>query len=758
MKSHFQTVILVVVVGTVLAGCASNFERAEDYAARDDWTRAVAEYRKAYARNPDDIQYKSRLRQAELLAADYYYQRGLRFADQGNYDAAIGEYQQGLSAMPEHSKLLQGINQALAKREAVSLYAEARALSDAGKQADARARLQQALDLDPDNKAVAALFAALRDQDRQKTAETAARTSRAPISLNFRQTDLRAAFEFIGKAFGVNVVFDEGIKPAPVTLFVQNVTFEQGIKLLLATTRTFQKEISPNTILIAPDTKEKRAQYEDQMVRVFYLNNMRAKEMSDIVRTVLSPKKLTTNEEDNALVMRDSPEVLHLAEQLIETNDRRPAEMLLEVEILEVNRTKADRLGLDFGSEIGLQFPTFAVGDSWHAALSAGTVTLPNMALRYFKQDVDARILANPKVRVVNGRPAKIHIGDRVPLRSSTIVDATGQTRTTYEYRDIGIKLNIEPIVHLDNSATVKLGLEVSALGQNLGTATEPAFSIGTRNAETSMVLRDGETVILGGLIQDNDRTNHVKVPGIGEIPVIGSLFTNTDDSRGRTDVLLTITPRVVRGWELPPKVQREFYAGTESNLSDRSAFAAASVASNSTTPPSIQSDGPVAPAPSTPGTGTSPGAGVPAPTGSSGANGEPSPASMTPVISFDQALYNVSAGQEFDVVITARQLSNVASIAFGFVRNTQQLAFVSGQPGDGTVPPSAVTGDAVSNVVRIESDFAGNPPDGSVVARVRLRALQPGVSYLVPYGPTLTHSDGTTDTAQVSAARVTVR
>src|SRR5713226_6272811 len=384
------------------AGCAGPIEKAEQYSAQDEWLKAVIEYRKAYSANPRDVEYRSRLKQVELKAADYYYQRGMGFLDQDNVDAAILQFQQGLAAMSDHAKLQQ-----------------------AGKNDEAKKLFKEALQSYPDHKLAAAAYAALQKQDlAEQDSEQLALSSKAPITLNFRQTDLRTAFEFIAKSFGLNVIFDEGIKNAPVTLFAKDVTFEQALNLMFTTNKTFYKKIGPNTIIIIPDTKEKRGQYEDHLIRAFQLNRIKAKDMNEILKGVIAVKKTFVNEELNTLVVRDTEDVLKLVEKLIQLSDRKPAEMILEVEILEVNRSKAEKLGLDLGTyQVSASVPaTVSLAGSVGAAIqNAAVLTLPSATFRFFKQDVDAKTLANPKIRVLNGKAAKIHVGDRVPLRAATI-------------------------------------------------------------------------------------------------------------------------------------------------------------------------------------------------------------------------------------------------------------------------------------------------------------------------------------------------
>lgn len=807
--SSVKSVFIVVVITVLLSACASPIKQAEEYGAQDEWMKAVIEYRKLYAQKPGNVEYKSRLKQTEMKAADFYYQRGITQMEQGNLDGAIVQFQQGLAAMPDHSKLLQVMSQALARKEAVSLYQEALSYREAGKIEDAKGALRKTLQNYPDHKEAAKALAEMEKQQQVAATEGLALTSKAPITLNFRQTDLRTAFEFIAKSFGVSVVFDESFKSMPVTLFARDVTFEQGLNLLLTTTKTFYKKIGPNTILIIPDSKDKRGQYEDQIVRTVNLSTIRAKDMADILKGVLTIKKIIVNEQLNSLVIRDTEDVLKLVEKLVESNDRKPAEIIMEVEILEVNRTKADRLGLDFGSyQATANVPPYALGGSFKkAAEQTGTLTIPSVTLRFFKQDVDAKTLANPKIRVVNGKSAKIHIGDRVPLRASTIVDATGQVRTTYDYKDIGIVLNAEPIIHLDNSSTVKMKLEVSTLGENLGTADEPAYRIGTREAETYMTLRDGETAILGGLIRDDERNTRVKIPGLGDIPIIGALFTSYDDSAGRTDVLLTITPRVVRGWDLPTKAAREFYSGSENIYSDKPIFsdltaptgsspaepiaqksgagslspAAAAIPAASAMPASATASSPAAPvtpkvdvggiAPAvvaTPAVSETPvvtAASETAPVSTVPTEGVASPPLSTPItlsplLAFAEPVYEVVMGREFEIKLVGQNLAGVTSLPVEVLYNPQLLNFVRGEPGDPAPQSFASKADVAKGLLQVKLSYApgAGPKDNGVLARLILRGVKPGISYLVYRTPSITNAAGEPVNVQVRASRVVIK
>jgi general secretion pathway protein D len=205
--------------------------------------------------------------------------------------------------------------------------------------------------------------------------------------------------------------------------------------------------------------------------------------------------------------------------------------------------------------------------------LKQSTVTLPTVTLNYLKNVVDARTLSNPRVRTVDGQAAKIHVGDRVPLQSASIQDATGQSRTLYEYHDIGIALDVIPKYHFDDSIFVDLNVEVSSLGQNLGTPAAPAYAIGTRNVHTTMILREAETAVLGGLISETEQHSLNGLPWVDPNGVLGHLFSTHGDTAQRSELILTVTPYLVRSQSLPRRNNTDFYSGTDKDYSTRASY-----------------------------------------------------------------------------------------------------------------------------------------------------------------------------------------
>lgn len=744
MESYLKKTFIIYVV-VLMTGCSTIQETARKYADQGEWLKVISEYRKAFKKNPGNIEIKSLLIQSENKAAEYYYSEGEKYLNTGEMDKAITQFRKGLIAKPKHEKLQQMLNIAIARREAQHLYNEGVSNMKAGKLAAAEHIFKQALDVYPNNAEISLMLkeVKLRIQETQTTKFVL--KSKKPITLNFKHTKLRIAFEFLAKHFGINIIFDDGVKDSKITLFAKGVTFEQGLNLILKTSSTFYKKVGPNTILIAPDTKDKRGQYEDHIIRTYHLKSIKAKEMSDIIKGVVSTKKIIINAQMNSIMVRDTQEVLNLIEKLVAINDRKPAEVILEVEILEVNRNKAEQIGLDYGSIISAKFDEYTLADStFSAAVKAGTVTLPNVTFRYFKQDVDSNTLANPKIRVINGKTAKIHIGDRVPLRSSTIQDATGQTRTTFEYTDIGIRLQVDPQIHFDNTVTVKMNLEVSSLGQNLGTPDEPTFSIGTRNAETFMHLRDGETAVLGGLIRDEDRRNTVKIPGLGDIPILGALFSSSDTSVVRTDVLLTITPKIIRATDISPRSMHTIYSGTSDNYSSKPLFGAFDTGQGNGRRPLVKLGTTIDENSSSRGSGTKSKFGA--------------TEGGLPILSFAKPMYQIGQGDEVKIPLTSEKLSSLTSLPVSILFNPDLLQFVRNE--EHGVIKSTAKYDEKKGMIHLNADVRNRLPgkETKTFGYIVLKGHKKGVSYLTYRAPSLKSATGEQVDVQVRASRIVIK
>lgn len=794
--------LILVLLATT--GCAAlTFRKAEREAHQGNWEAAIPQYREAYRADPGNVEYRSRLLQAEEIAGNLFLDRGESLLRARKVDEGLAELQKGLVLSPGNARIEQAIMKAVALKEADAHFREAEALEKAGKLREAQAKLAVALEKDPAhpggrdlmNRIEQALAAAAREG-----ADPLA--SAKPVTLNFRGADVKTVFEFLGKAAGINVLFDEGVKKQPVTIFLKDIPFSQALRLLLSTNKLFYKKVTANTIIVVSETPQKRAQYEEHMVRAFFLSHARAKDVQNVLKTILDLKKVTIDEPLNVLTVRDTEDKIRLAEKVIEMHDRRLAEVMLEVELLEVNRNKLEQLGIDFSpytvgvglSRADLGSPTRFANSLQFLINTNALFTIPNATIRLFKSDVDAKTLAHPRVRVLNGKTAKVHIGDRIPLRTSTVTEATGQVRTLYEYKEIGIKLTVEPVVHLTRETSLKMNLEISSLGENLGTPTEPQYRIGTRNAETHLDVRDGETVILGGLIRDEERDTAVKIPLLGDVPVLGRLFTSKEDTRGRTDILLTITPHVVRGVEVPGKDVREFWSGTKDEYGTEGPLGAGAGPTAEAPPAAASKGGPapgtapgapadsagaprggaapsgaetaVSPAPMpVPGVEagpadapTSPTGEAPAPSAGSAEAPPVPPPAPTPatraVVGFGTPIHYAEVNKETAAELRGRGLP-AGEVPATLIYNAAVVEFIRIESGAAGTVQAEVGGEAGTVGLKISrTEGAG---DGTV-ARLVFRGKTAGVSHLVFRGGPVVDAEGKPVPIEYRTSRIVVK
>src|SRR3990172_4204779 len=546
MMKRIILLLMTVFLTATPMSCAGSqaYQRGERYAHSGEWDLAVKEYREASRRNPQDIEYRSALLRAEETAANQHYKKAKNFLKERKLDQAITELQQAIYLNPTNAAIQSALKSVLDMKQAEEHYRAALTFVELGRLGEAINELNQSVELDPDNAKYLESREKLRKEKTEVEPDDALTlASDKPITLNFKSTNIKDIFEFLSKLSGINILFDDEVKAQPVTVFVKDVSFQYAMNLLLSTNKLFMKKVSADTIIIIPNNKTKSDQYQDLLVRTFYINNAKSKEIVNLLRTMLDVKKVYVNEVLNSLTVRDTPEKLKLVEKVIAANDLKEAEIILDVEILEISRSNSLKYGWNFtnpglSSSASIQATDgsksggIALSELRNLSKSNVFVTLPGVVVNLIKQDSDAQTLANPRVRVLNNKQAKFHIGDKIPVQTSTIQSTqVGQVTSTFEYKDVGIKLNIEPTVHLNNTVTMKLGLEISTLGDqvDLGSGQKP-FRFGSRSTDTLINLRDGETVIIGGLIKDEERKSRIKVPLLGDIPILGKLFSSNDD------------------------------------------------------------------------------------------------------------------------------------------------------------------------------------------------------------------------------------
>ncbi|MFL9609303.1 secretin N-terminal domain-containing protein [Methylobacillus sp. Pita2] len=388
-----------------------------------------------------------------------------------------------------------------------------------------------------------------------------------PVSLELRDANIKMVFEALSRATGINFILDKDIKPeTKATVFIKKSPIDEAIEMVLATNGLQKKVLSENTALVFPNTAAKLKDYQDLVIRNFYLTNAKAKDVSAMVKTMLKTKDIHTDERLNMIVIRDTPEVVRIAEKLVAANDLADPEVMLEIEVMEVTR---DRL-----QELGIRYPTSleaSAGLSIDALRSnnSGTYVFNRTPmLNFLKTTGDINVLANPRIRVRNNDKAQILVGEKVPIITTIATAGVGSSQTV-QYLDVGLKLETEPRITLDDFVNIKIALEVSSLGEKVDVTNTDVYRIGTRSASTLLRLKNGETQILAGLINDEERRTTSRVPGIGDIPLLGRLFSNQEDRRRKTEIVLAITPRLVNNINHPESEVVEYWSGTENGISD---------------------------------------------------------------------------------------------------------------------------------------------------------------------------------------------
>ncbi|MGH7274969.1 MAG: secretin N-terminal domain-containing protein, partial [Nitrospiria bacterium] len=754
MKLNRQRIIGVSLVGMVLLGCAASREvrLADQFGTQGNWDGAVFLYQEAVQKDPKNLSLRRKLDEAKGKAAEQHYQRGRDLLKEKNLPQALDEFKRAMALDPAKQEHRAALKEALKLKEAGDLYATGLKLMRAERLSDALKQFEDALDLDPTLVAAQEMIRKLTEDQKAGRGGEAELTlkSTQPITLKFQNAKLNEVFEFLSKATGINILFDKDVRPETltVTIFVKNASFKEALNLIMATNNLFMKKISEDMILIIPKTKQKVDQYQDLMIRTFYLSSTKAEDMVNLLRTMLETRRVYVNKELNAVVLRDTPEKIKLAEKIIEANDRMVAEVMFNVEVLEVDQSNQ----LKYGWRLSNNSIEARVGDSGatgpQAAISLDTLrsgytwffVLPTVIVDFLKTEGQAKTLANPRIRVLDNKQAKVNIGDKIPILLSTTTTAlpsgtqalqTTSTSTNVEYKDTGIKVTIKPKVDLSNDVNLELSLEVVNLGElvPLGNGTFQ-FKFGNRSADTTLKVRDGETVVIGGLVGDEDRVSSTKIPGLGDIPFLGKLFSSIDKTKRTTDLIMTITPTVVRGLETPDKDLQYFWSGTEETYSTRPLFSellttgevrreespAFTPGSNAPVPgppfipPSLVPPGPVPPAPEIPTPSTI------LPRRSS----QPNPATKPPatVVLYPQEA-RVSVSQEVTVGVMVNNAAELSEAVLSLAYNPALLEFRRATEGD-LMGRDGLSTSFVSST---------NPSTGLVDVRIKRLADKRGIN-----------------------------
>jgi general secretion pathway protein D len=567
---------MAAVAGVVLlAACATNspVEQGKRLIAQGDTEQGLQLLQQAAHDHPEDADARYTLAHERDLAVTRFVDQAGVARQHGQLDAAEALYRRALALHPENVRARTGLAGIAADRRHPQMLQEAETLLAKKDFAGAEAKVRAVLADDPNHAEARALLRRIAD-----AGAGAARASALPVltagadklvNLEFRDAGLKQVLEMISRTARVNFVLDRDVKPdIKVTIFAQSTTVNDVVRMVLTPNQLEGKVLNDNTLLIYPATAAKQREYQELMVRSFYIANSDVTKTLAMIKAVVKTRDTFVDEKSNLLIIRDTPDAVHLAEKLIAAQDVADPEVSLDVEVLEVSTSLLQNVGLQYPTAINFEDPVAhaanAVDQRLTRSLTAFVAT-PEVVLNISQQDGLTNVLANPRIRVKNREKAHIHIGDRVPVVTTTSTANVGVS-SSVSYLDVGIKLDVEPVVKIENDVEIKVGLEVSSVTKQIPlTDGGIAYQVGTRNASTVLRLKDGETQVLAGLIQDDDTSTATKLPGLAELPVLGRLFfTSNNVNHAKTEVILLITPHVVRNIARPEFGVSEFLSGTD--------------------------------------------------------------------------------------------------------------------------------------------------------------------------------------------------
>ncbi len=543
--------VAVAAAALLLGGCATASSMRSGQAAErfQDYDRAVVEYTKAVRAKPDDRAARLALERARLRASQAHYFRGQRLAAAERHEEALIEYQLAGELNPTDGDVDSAV-----RSERQKLRARA-AVSRGGK-TELQALVERSRTLSPVGTDLPAGLT-------------------LPDSLVFSNASSRLVFTALARFANISVVFDPAFREEPISVDLRKASLDDALTSVTASTHTFYRVTAPRTITIVPDSAAKRREYEESVVRTFYLSNADIKEVIDLLRVVVDVRQISPITATNAISLKDTPERIAAAARLIEAIDKARPEVVIDVELLEVDRTRLQEYGLQVaspGSE-GISGSADVNRDNLSVQtlrnLTASDVFLagvPGLYYRLLKNDVNTRTLANPKIRASEGIAAQAKFGERVPVPVTIFAPiATGgvnqQPITSFNYENIGVNIDITPRTHHDDEVSLALKVAVSSIS---GTGYGGLPTFGNREITTTIRLKDGETNMLAGLIRDDERTVLSGVPGLSDLPLIGHLFANHHKTSEQTDIILTLTPHIVRVLDLSEADLRPFRLGRD--------------------------------------------------------------------------------------------------------------------------------------------------------------------------------------------------
>jgi general secretion pathway protein D len=735
MKVSPRNLVGTLLSAVLLFGCAANSLHREGLAEveRGNYEAGVAKLAQAVESDPKNMTYRLDLAARREDAVQKLIAAADAQRHSGQLDAASATYRRVLAIQTADQRALRGLEGVEADRRHGVMVADAAKNVERKDYDAADAILRNVFNEDAGYPAAVELAGKIIVARGPTTVAPHLNAhNNGKVSLQFRDAPTKMVFEVLARQTGINFILDKDVKSdGKTTIFVQDVPIEEAIDLVLDQNNLARQILSANMVLIYPNTPAKQKDYEEQIVHTFYLTNAVPKDVESMLKSMLGAKTLFVDERTNVVVMRDTPDAVRMAEKLVASIDVPEPEVLISVEVLEIARSNLLNLGITYpGSVTATLNPVSGAKSLVYSDLkqqNGDTIGISSLSatLNALQTTGNTNTLASPRIRARNKEKAKILIGSRVPvITSSTALLSNGTANSSsVQYLDVGLTLEVQPTVYLDGDVSIKVGLEVSSITNTVVVGGTQAYTIGTRNANTLLRLKDGETQILAGLIQDSDTKNAAGIPGLSQIPVVGRLFGSHNTDREKSEVVLSITPHIIRTQARAATDATEFWFGTETR-SRSTPFAGGSFNSSSSSAPAGASGGagiatagprasvaqPVVPA--------SPAAQPPPP-----APAGPPP---KPTVSVDGPA-EAAVGDEFDVTVRMGTDIGISRLR-GQVRfDSSSLQLISATAGE-LVPASAGSPnvDAKSGGAQLDIVAADDPIQGEgSLMLLRFKALK---------------------------------
>jgi general secretion pathway protein D len=552
MRKYWFVIILVCVLAGTSCTWRKDFKLGREASRKKDWDRAVAYLLKALGEKPDNVEYRISLANALISASNHHLLKGKQYREEGQFKIALAAFEKALEYNPENNE---------ARRAKHRLLKKIRELEKQQRQ---------------------------KKESRQLTGKAGSTGSttpgidykKKPYSIKFIKADLKQVFTVLEKTSGVYFIFDEAFKSKHIGINLENVDFMEALEKIMLQTNLFYKVIDAKTLMIIPDTPAKRREYEELVMKTVFLSSGDPEGIEKIVRSLTGMKTIAVYKELNAITFKGLPEEVKMAEKIVRIHDKPKGELFVDIEIIEVNRSRAQEYGIELsqyqltetylpetGTDTASSTSTIRLHRVGHTDSSDYLLTLPSIHYKLLRADRDSRIKARPQLRVLNGRKAEVHLGDKVPIPTTSFVPynvqgPAQQPITSYQLQDIGINIELTPTLHHDGLITLELKFELTFI-TSPGTERLPP-TLGNRSVSTLIKLRDNETGMLAGLLRDTERKTLSGFPLLSSVPVLKEIFSGNRNEIEQTDIILTLTPRIIRFPEIEAEDQELYWVGTQ--------------------------------------------------------------------------------------------------------------------------------------------------------------------------------------------------